>query len=175
MRKNNQKKEIKHKLNSDVRFPKVRVIGEFNGEIMSSFEASKIAKEREVDLILINENADPPVVRIEDYNKFIYDQNKKEKELKKNSKKNETKEVKLSLNIADHDLNVKAKKCKEFLTSGDRVKVTLLLKGRQNLMKDNAELVMLKFAQMLSEFGTPESLPKLEGKNFRMFIKPKKS
>lgn len=171
---NQNKKETKHKLNSEVRFPQVRVIGDYNGEVMSSFEASKIAREEGKDLILITENAKPPVVRIEDYNKFLYDISKREKETKKNQKRNETKEIKLSVNIADHDLGVKSKKGIEFLQSGDRVKVTLLMKGRQNMMKDQAELVMLKFADLLEEVGVPESLPKLDGKKFMMFVKPKK-
>lgn len=168
------KKETKHKLNSEVRFPQVRVIGDYNGEVMSSFEASKIAREQGKDLILITENAKPPVVRIEDYNKFLYDISKREKEAKKNQKRNETKEIKLSVNIADHDLGVKSKKGIQFLQSGDRVKVTLLMKGRENMMKDQAELVMLKFADLLEEVGVPESLPKLDGKKFMMFVKPKK-
>ena len=171
---NKERKERKHKLNSEVRYPQVRVIGDYDGEVMSSFEAYQIAKNEGKDVILITENAKPPVVRIEDYNKFLYNLAKKEKEAKKNQKKNDTKEIKLSVTIADHDLGVKAKKGIEFLESGDRVKVTLLMKGRQNMMKDQAQLVMLKFAELLEEKGVPENMPKLDGKKFQMFLKPKK-
>jgi translation initiation factor IF-3 len=167
-------KEKKHKLNSEVRFPEVRVIGDGEPRIMSSFEAAKEARELGKDLILMNENAKPPVVKIEDYNKFLYEIDKREKEAKKNTKKVDTKEIKLSVNIADHDLNVKSKKGIEFLESGDRVKISLEMKGRQLTMKEQGEIVILKFASLLEEFGVPESLPKLDGKKYLMFIKPKK-
>jgi translation initiation factor IF-3 len=124
MNKNNRtppKKENKHKINSEVRFPQVRVIGEIGkGQIMSSFEAMKLAQENEKDLILINETATPPVVRIEDYGKFLYEIEKREKESRKNQKKSEMKEISLSANIADHDLTVKSKKALEFLEDGNK-------------------------------------------------------
>jgi translation initiation factor IF-3 len=168
------KKERKHKINGEFRFPEVRVIGSYNGQLMSSFEASKIAQEEGVDLILINENANPPIVRIEDYGKFIYDSERKEKEAKKNVHKTQLKEISLSLNIADHDLGIKAKKALEFLEDDDKVKLSLLMKGRQMAMKANGEMVMLKFAQLVEELGIPEALPKLEGNRWNMIIKPKK-
>ena len=168
------KKERKHKINGEVRFPEVRVIGSYNGQLMSSFEASKIAQEEGVDLILINENANPPIVRIEDYGKFIYDSERKEKEAKKNVHKTQLKEISLSVNIADHDLRIKAKKALEFLENGDKVKLSLLMKGRQMSMKENGEIVMLKFAHFVEELGLPEALPKLEGNRWNMIIKPKK-
>jgi translation initiation factor IF-3 len=168
------KKERKHKINAEVRFPQVRVIGNYNGQIMSSFEAAKIAQEEGVDLILINENASPPVVRIEDYGKFLYDLEKREKEAQKNVHKVQMKEISLSLNIADHDLGVKAKKANEFLQNGDKVKLSLLMKGREMNMKDNGQIVLLKFAQLVETSGIPESLPKLEGTRWNMILKPKK-
>jgi translation initiation factor IF-3 len=168
------KKERKHKINAEVRFPQVRVIGNYNGQIMSSFEAAKIAQEEGVDLILINENANPPVVRIEDYGKFLYDLEKREKEAQKNVHKVQMKEISLSLNIADHDLGVKAKKANEFLQNGDKVKLSLLMKGREMNMKDNGQIVLLKFAQLVETSGIPESLPKLEGTRWNMILKPKK-
>jgi translation initiation factor IF-3 len=168
------KKERKHKINGEVRFPEVRVIGSYGGQLMSSLEASKTAQEEGVDLILINENAIPPIVRIEDYGKFLYDSEKKEKEAKKNVHKTQLKEISLSLNIADHDLGIKAKKALEFLEDDDKVKLSLLMKGRQMAMKANGEMVMLKFAQLVEELGIPEALPKLEGNRWNMIIKPKK-
>lgn len=164
----------KHKINGEVRFPQVRVTGNFGGEIMSSYDASKKAQEMGVDLILISENANPPVVRIEDYNKFLYEIEKREKEIKKNQKKVETKELTFSASIADHDLEVKSKKANEFLVSGNKVKCTLSLKGRENSMADRGQIVMLKFATLLEDVGVPESLPKLDGNKWIMVLKPLK-
>src|SRR5579864_5794669 len=153
-----------HKINSEVRFNEVRVLQDGQAPIlMSSFDASKLAIEKEKDLILINENANPPIVRIEDYQKFLYNLEKAEKEKKKNSVKNETKEIQLSCTIAVNDLNTKSKKAIEFLEEGDKVKCVVQLKGRQKAMPEQGELVLLKFAEALSEIGQPEFLPKLEG------------
>jgi translation initiation factor IF-3 len=169
------KKENKHKINSEVRFPQVRVIGDIGqGKVMSSFEASKIAQENEKDLILINENGNPPVVRIEDYGKFLYELEKKEKESRKNQKKTELKEISLSATIADHDLGVKSKKAIEFLEDGNKVRLTLMLKGRQHNMSQQGQIVLLKFATLVEEIGIPENLPKLEGSKWSMILKPKK-
>jgi translation initiation factor IF-3 len=168
-------KEKKHKTNNEVRFPEVRIVGEIGqGRVMSSYDAYKLAEENDRDLILITESAKPPVVKIEDYGKFLYDLEKKEKENRKNQKKNEVKEISLSANIADHDLMVKSKKAIEFLDSGSKVKLSLLLKGRQHNMSDQGQIVMLKFATLTSEYGTPEELPKLEGSKWNMILKPKK-
>ena len=115
-------KERKHKLNSEVRFPQVRLVGEGEPRIMSSFEASKIAQSEGKDLILINENQDPPIVRIEDYNKFIYDFEKAQKLKQKSQQKIELREIQLSCEIAINDLQTKARKAREFLEDGDKVK-----------------------------------------------------
>jgi translation initiation factor IF-3 len=167
------RKERKHKINSDVRFPQVRLVGQGEPKLMSSYEASKLAESLGKDLILINENQEPPIVRIEDYNKFIYDQEKAEREKKKNAVKNEIREIQLSCEIADHDLETKARKAHEFLEEGDKVKCVIMLKGRQKAMPERGELVMLKFAESLSEIGAPEALPKLDGERWLMTMKPK--
>jgi translation initiation factor IF-3 len=177
MNKNTKYKqpERRHKINSEVRFPQVRVIGELGqGKVMSSFEASKLAQENEKDLILISETGDTPVVKIEDYGKFLYELEKREKESRKNQKKSELKEISLSTNIADHDLGVKSKKAIEFLEDGNKVKLSLLLKGRQHNMSQQGQIVMLKFATLVEDFGIPEALPKLEGSKWSMILKPKK-
>lgn len=164
-----------HKLNSEVRFPEVRVIQEgSNPIIMSSYEASKIAKDQGKDLILISENANPPVVKIEDYQKFLYNFEKSEKEKRKNVAKNEVREIQLSCTIASNDLNTKSKKAKEFLEDGDKVKCVIQLKGRQKSMPEQGELVLLRFAEILSDIGQPEFLPKLEGGRWLMLVKPKR-
>lgn len=167
-------KKQNHKLNGEVRFPKVRVIGMGEPKVMSSYDAFKLAESMDKDLILINENQDPPIVRIEDYKKFLFEIEKQEKERKKNNQKQELKEIQLSCEIGDNDLKTKFKKAKEFLERGDKVKCVLMLKGRQNQMSDRGELVMLKFADMLNENGVPENLPKLEGSKWIMLIKPLK-
>jgi len=163
-----------HKLNGEIRFPEVRIIGNEERLVMSSYEAYNLAQERDLDLILINETSNPPVVKIEEYTKFLYNITKKMKEQKKNSTASELKEIQLSPNIADNDLNTKVKKSIEFLTRGDKVKCVLVLKGREKAMPEKGELVMLKFATMLEEVGTPEKMPVLESSKWFMIIKPKK-
>ncbi len=174
MKKSKFEKKRAHKINEEVRFPEVRLIGEVESQVLSSREAMNIANNLELDLILINENANPPVVKIEDYNKFLYKIQKAEKERKKNSTQSVLKELKLSPEISDHDLNTKFKKGEEFLKEGNRVKCTIQLKGRQKATPERGELIMIKFADMLSELGTPEAMPKLEGSKWNMIIKPKK-
>lgn len=171
---NRFQKERAHKINSEVRFPQVRLVGQGDPVVMSSYEASKLAESMGKDLILINENQLIPIVRIDNYNKFIYDMEKAEKERKKNLVKNETREIQLSCEIADHDLHTKSRKGEEFLKEGDKVKCVILLKGRQKSMPERGELVMLKFADILAEFGSLEAMPKLEGNRWLMTIKPKK-
>lgn len=166
--------KIKHKLNGDVRFNEVRLIGIDEPRLMSSYDAYQLAKSEGKDLILINELQTPPIVKIEDYNKFLYHLEKSEKEKKKNSVKSVTKEVQLSPGISDNDLNTKARKAKEFLEDGDKVKCIMQLKGRQKGSPQMGEIVMLKFANILEEYGALEAMPKLEGGKWFMLIKPKK-
>jgi translation initiation factor IF-3 len=169
-------KNRKHKINGEVRFPQVRVIGEGEPRIMTSFDAYKEAQSLELDLVLINENSIPPIVRIVEYNKFIYDQEKAEKERKKNTHKTELKEVQLSVNIAEHDMNTMSNRAIKFLEKGDKVKVVLLLKGRQKAQPERGEMTMLNFIQAVSEYGIAESMPRLEGNRWIVLIrtKPKK-
>ncbi len=164
-----------HKLNSEVRYPQVRLVQDGQAPVLiSSYEASKIAQEQGKDLILISETANPPVVKIEDYQKFLYNLEKSEKEKKKNTIKTETKEIQLSCTIAINDLNTKSKKAYEFLEEGNKVKCVVQLKGRQKAMPEQGELVLLRFAESISEIDQLEFLPKLEGGRWLMMIKPKK-
>ncbi len=177
MRQNFRKRpEIKrkHKINQELTFPEVRLIGRGEPIVLTIKEAQKLANDEEKDLILINENQTPPIVKIEVYNKFLYDLEKAEKEKKRNSNKSQLKEIQLSVNISDHDLETKSKKGREFLKDGDKVKVVIALKGRQKANPERGELVMLKFATSVEEFGVPESLPKLESGKWLMMIKSKK-
>jgi len=162
----------KHKINSEVRFPQVRLIGFYDEpRLMSSYEASKIAESEGLDLILINESQNPPIVKIEDYKKFIYNFEKAEKEKKKNSIKSIIKEIQLSPEISDNDLNTKVKKSIEFLKEGNKIKCVLQLKGRQKANPERGELTILKYISNLDGFGVAESLPKLEGGRWLVMIK----
>ena len=173
---NKKRPEIKrkHKINSEIISNEVRLIGRGEPQVIFIKEAIKLANDEEKDLILINDAQNPPIVRIEDYNKFLYETEKAEKEKKRNSQKSQLKEIQLSVNISDHDLETKSKKGREFLKDGDKVKVVISLKGRQKASPERGELVMLKFADSVSVFGVPEALPKLEGGKWLMMIKTKK-
>lgn len=175
MVKKNFQKERKHKINSEVRFPQVRLVGSGETIILSSFEASKIAEQEGKDLILINEFQNPPIVRIEDYNKFIYDLEKSEKEKKKNTIKSELKEIQLSCEIGINDLITKSRKAKEFINEGDKVRCIINLKGRQKLMPERGEKVMYKFFEMLEDVGQYEDQPRLDNGKWSMTIRAKKT
>ena len=167
------KNKHRHKINGDVRYPQVRLVGFYDEpKVMSSYEAAKLAESEGLDLILINESQTPPIVRIEDYKKFLYHLEKSEKEKKKNSVKSVTKEIQLSPEISENDLNTKIRKGIEFLKDGNKVKCVLQLKGRQRANPERGELTMLKYAKGLDEFGTPEALPNLDGGRWLMMIRP---
>jgi translation initiation factor IF-3 len=174
---NKKRPEIKrkHKINSEITSQEVRLVGRGEPKVITLREALNTANDEEKDVILINESQNPPIVKIEDYNKFLYEQEKIEKERKRNSIKTTLKEIQLSVNISDHDLETKSKKGREFLKDGDKVKVVISLKGRQKASPERGEIVMLKFAQSVSEFGIPEALPKLESGKWLMMLKAKKN
>lgn len=140
---------------------------------MSIEEARKLADDKELDLVLISEKADPPVCRIIDYQKFLYQQKKKQKEIRANAQKVVVKEVRFGPNTDEHDYNFKLKHAEKFLTDGAKVKAFVFFKGRSILFKEKGEILLLRFAQDLEEFGKVEQLPKLEGKRMIMFISPK--
>jgi translation initiation factor IF-3 len=167
-------KERKHRINSEVRYDKVRLIEEGGSRIMSSLEASILAKNSGLDLILINDKSDPPIVRIEEYSKFLYHIEKQEKLNKKKQKASELKEIQLSPDIADNDLGTKSAKAKEFLEKGNKVKVLVILKGRQKAHPERGELTLLKFVNSLEEFGDAETFPKYENFRYNVILKPRK-
>jgi len=168
-------KKRAHKLNEEIYSLTVRITGEgIESKILTRQEALDLSINLAKDMILINENANPPVVKLEDYNKFLYQQEQKEKENKKNSKKTETKEIGLSVNIAENDMKTKARKAIEFFNDGDKVRLTLLLKSREKAAPERGELVMLKFLELVKEHGVAETLPKFENNKWACLIKPKK-
>ncbi|MDD2196101.1 MAG: translation initiation factor IF-3 [Bacteroidales bacterium] len=169
-----RQQESKHLINDFIRVKVVRVVGDnIEGGIMSIEEARKLADDKELDLVLISEKADPPVCRIIDYQKFLYQQKKKQKEIRANAQKVVVKEVRFGPNTDEHDYNFKLKHAEKFLTDGAKVKAFVFFKGRSILFKEKGEILLLRFAQDLEEFGKVEQLPKLEGKRMIMFISPK--
>ncbi len=153
----------------------VRIVGDnIETNIVSIKEALKIANDLGLDLVEISPDANPPVCKIIDYNKFLYEQKKKQKEIKAKTAKVVVKEIKLSPNIDDHDFNFKLKHAQNFLESGAKVKLEIFFKGRSIVYKEKGELVLLRFADQLIEYGKIENMPKLEGKRMLMLLSPKK-
>lgn len=132
-----------------------------------------MADEMELDLVEITPNADPPVCRVIDYQKFLYQQKKKQKEIKAKAAKVVVKEIRFGPNTDDHDFNFKLKHAENFLKEGSKVKAYVFFKGRSILFKEQGEILLLRFAQELEELGKVEQLPKLEGKRMIMFLAPK--
>ncbi len=133
-----------------------------------------MAEEQELDLVEISPKADPPVCRIIDYRKFLYDQKKRQKELKANQSKVTIKEIRFGPNTDDHDFEFKLKHARKFLEEGSKVKAYVFFRGRTIVFKERGEILLLKFAQELEDVGLVEQLPKLEGKRMTMMINPKK-
>jgi translation initiation factor IF-3 len=136
-------------------------------------EARRIAQQQELDLVEISPNADPPVCKVIDYKKFLYEKKRKEKEMKANAKQSEVKEIRFTPGTDDHDFDFKAKHAENFLKEGNKVKAYVQFKGRAIMFKERGELVLLKFAERLAEVGQPESLPRLEGKRMFLMLTPK--
>ena len=172
----NRNQEPEHRINERIRVPKVRLVGD-NVEvgIYNTQEALKIAQDLELDLVEISPQADPPVCKAIDYKKFLYEKKKKEKEMKANAKQSEVKEVRFTPETDEQDFAFKAKHAEGFLKDGNKVKAYVQFKGRAIMFKERGELVLLKFAERLTEFGQPEALPKLEGKRMFLLLTPKTS
>lgn len=146
-----------------------------NPDVYSIREALEMADELELDLVEISPNADPPVCKIIDYQKFLYQQKKKQKELKAKTVKVVVKELRFGPNTDDHDYNFKLKHAEKFLEDGAKVKAFVFFKGRSIIYSEKGEILLLRFAQDLEELGKVEQMPKLEGKRMTMLIAPKAS
>ncbi len=142
--------------------------------MVSIDKALKAAKQAELDLVEISPNAKPPVCKIIDYKKFLFEQKKKQKELKSKQTKVTIKEIRFGPNTEEHDFNFKLKNAIDFLKKGAKVKAYVFFKGRTIVFKDRGEILLLRFAQELEEYGLIEQMPKLEGKKMIMMINPKK-
>lgn len=169
-------KEDPHRINHRIYgVSEVRVVGDTVEQGVYPFEvALRMAQDQGLDLIEISASAVPPVCRIADYKKFLYDLKKKQKEIKAKQTVAEVKEVRFGPNTDEHDVNFKLAHSKKFLQEGHKVKAFVFFKGRTIVFKERGEILLLKFAQDLEEFGVVESMPKLEGKRMIMYIVPKK-
>lgn len=169
-------KEMPNRINDAIRgVDEVRLVGDNVEQGIYSFrEAMHIADEQNLDLVEISPSAVPPVCRVIDYQKFLYQKKRKEKEQKQNSKKIEVKEIRFGPQTDEHDYNFKLRHAQEFLKDGNKVKAYVFFRGRSIVFKEQGELLLARFANDLEEFGKPEAMPKLEGKRMIMMLAPKK-
>ncbi len=180
MRKDNRKPFVKkeedqHKINDRITAREIRLVSEGQEpRVVSLSEALKLADEQDMDLVEISPNAVPPVCKIMDYRKFLYNQKRKEKELKAKQSKVEIKEIRFGPNTDDHDFNFKLAHARKFLEQGNKLKAYVFFRGRTIVFKDRGEILLLKFVTELEDVGTVEQLPKLEGKRMIIMINPKK-
>ncbi|MEH2322817.1 MAG: translation initiation factor IF-3 [Nostoc sp.] len=163
-------------INERIRYPKIRVIDTDGVQlgIMFPQEALQLAEEKELDLVLISDKADPPVCRIMDYGKYKFEQEKKAREARKKQHTADVKEVKMRYKIEEHDYNVRVKQAERFLKDGDKVKATVIFRGREIQHSDLAEDLLKRMATDLEPYGELQQAPKKEGRNMMMLISPKK-
>lgn len=163
-------------INERIRFPKIRVIDTDGAQlgIMSPRDALRMAEEKELDLVLVSDKADPPVCRIMDYGKFKFEQEKKAREARKKQHTSDVKEVKMRYKIEDHDYHVRVNQAEKFLKAGDKVKATIMFRGREIQHSDLAESLLMRMATDLQEVAEVQQAPKREGRNMMMMLSPKK-
>lgn len=164
-----------YRINEQIRVREVRIVDEEGSSVMPTRQALDIARQQGVDLVEISPNAQPPVCRIIDYSKFLYQQKKRAKEIKQKQVKVEVKEIRFGPQTDEHDYNFKLKHAKEFLEEGNKVRAYVFFRGRSILFKEQGEVLLLRFANDLEEYGKVEQMPKLEGKKMFLFVAPKKT
>ncbi len=162
-------------VNENIRAKDVRLIDSDGAQlgIMSTVDALGIARKKNLDLVNVSPNSNPPVCRIMDFGKYKYEQSKKDRESRKKQKTVTLKEVKLRPGIEQHDLEVKIRNGKKFLEAGDKVKVTVMFRGREITHKEKGRILCMKYAGLLSEVGSVEKDPRVEGRNMIMILAPK--
>ncbi|WP_435139821.1 translation initiation factor IF-3 [Formosa sp. A9] len=169
-------KEDQHRINSKIRVDEVRLVGDnVDIGIYPIKQALAIAEEQELDLVEISPKAVPPVCKVMDYKKFLYEQKKRDKALKSKATKVIVKEIRFGPQTDDHDYEFKKKHAEKFLKEGAKLKAFVFFKGRSIVFKEQGQILLLRLAQDLEEFGKVEQMPKLEGKRMTMFIAPKKT
>ncbi|MBR6264841.1 MAG: translation initiation factor IF-3 [Prevotella sp.] len=171
----NDKKNNQYRVNEQIRVREVRVVGDGGSSVMPTRQALDLARQEGVDLVEISPNAQPPVCRLIDYSKFLYQQKKRAKEMKAKQVKVEVKEIRFGPQTGDNDYAFKLKHAKEFLLEGNKVRAYVFFRGRSILFKEQGEVLLLRFANDLEEVGKVEQLPQLEGKKMAIFIAPKKA
>jgi translation initiation factor IF-3 len=165
----------KHRINEKIIAPEIRLV--LDGQeplVISVTEALKMAEAEDLDLVEISPNATPPVCKLLDYRKFLYNQKKKQKELKAKQSKVVIKEIRYGPNTDDHDFNFKLAHAKKFLEEGSKLKAYVFFRGRTIVFKDRGEILLLRLAQELEDYGVVEQMPKLEGKRMTIMINSKK-
>lgn len=170
-----QQPEAEHRINNRIRVPKVRLVGDNieNPGVYTIQEAMKMADDQELDLVEISPTADPPVCKILDYQKFLYQQKKKQKEIKAKQVKVTVKEIRFGPQTDDHDYDFKLKHAHKFIEEGSKVKAFVFFRGRSIVFKEQGEILLLRFANDLEEVAKVEQMPVLEGKRMTMFLAPK--
>ena len=174
--KGDNKKQQQYRVNEQIHVPEVRIVGEgVESTVMPTREALRLAESQGVDLVEISPNAQPPVCRLIDYSKFLYQQKKKAKELKAKQVKVEVKEIRFGPQTGEADYAFKLKHAQEFLTDGNKVKAYVFFKGRSIVFKEQGEVLLLRLANDLEEIAKVESMPSLEGKKMFLTLAPKKA
>ena len=171
-----KKDENELNINEEITAPQVRLVGDNIAEpgIYPIAKAMQMADELELDLVEISAKADPPVCKILDYQKYLYQQKKKAKEMKSNASKVVIKEIRFGPNTDEHEFQFKLKHAQEFLQEGSKVKASIFFRGRSIMFKDQGEKQLLRFAVELEDYGRPENMPVLEGKRMIMMLTPNK-
>lgn len=168
------KKENEHRINEFITESKVRLVGDnVEAGVYPLNQAMRMAQDMELDLVEITPNADPPVCKIVDYKKFLYERKKKEKEIKANTVKVSIKEIRFTSNTDDHDVDFKSKHAEKFLQEGNKVKCFVMFRGRDIIFQDRARVLLKGFAEKLDHVSTIESEPKTEGRRMFMTLAPK--
>lgn len=167
--------KTQYRVNGQIHAREVRVVSDDGSDVMPTRQALDLARQQGVDLVEISPNAQPPVCRIIDYSKFLYQQKKRQKEMKQKQVKVEVKEIRFGPQTDAHDYQFKLKHAKEFLEEGNKVRAYVFFRGRSILFKEQGEVLLLRFANDLEEFAKVEQLPKLEGKKMFLFLAPKKA
>ena len=169
------KKQNQYRVNEQIRVREVRIVGESGSTVMPTKEALDMARQQGVDLVEISPNANPPVCRLIDYSKFLYQQKKRAKEMKAKQVKVEVKEIRFGPQTDEHDYQFKLKHAKEFLEDGNKVRAYVFFRGRSILFKEQGEVLLLRFANDLEEVAKVEGMPSLEGKKMFLYLAPKKA
>ena len=171
----NDKMKNQYRVNEQIRVREVRVVGDDGSQVLPTRQALDLAHQQGVDLVEISPNAQPPVCRIIDYSKFLYQQKKRQKEMKQKQVKVEIKEIRFGPQTDEHDYQFKLKHAQEFLEEGNKVRAYVFFRGRSILFKEQGEVLLLRFANDLEEYGKVEQMPALEGKKMFIYIASKKA